>query len=87
MTQLKLVYDSTEPNNKQRTIKLTTDKAKILKLLKDGKCWLVSDLAKAIGNKSETSVSANVRNLRKDGYKIPLLRFGGGLNGYILEGQ
>ena len=85
MSQLKLVYDRQEPSNKQRTRKLTTDKHKILELLKDETCWLVCDLAKAIGNMSETSVSANVRNLRKDGYVIKLIRLGNGLNGYQLE--
>ena len=87
MHQLKLVWDSQEPRNKKRAEKLTTDKQKILKLLKYGKCWFVSDLAAAIGNKSETSVSANVRNLRKDGYIIHLLRFGNGINGYQLQGM
>lgn len=82
MTQLKLVWDRQDPKNLKRARKLTGDKVKILELLKDETCWLVCDLAKAIGNPSETSVSANVRNLRKDGYKIKLIRLGNGLNGY-----
>jgi len=87
MTQLKLVYDSQDPKNKERTAKLTGDKYKILECLMDGKCWLVCDLAQAIGNPSETSVSANVRNLRKDGYVIKLIRLGNGLNGYEFRGK
>jgi len=86
MNQLKLVWDSQDPANKDRANKLTTDKVKILHLLQNGNCWLVSDLARCINNPSETSVSANVRNLRKDGYEIKLIRFGKGLNGYQMVG-
>ena len=85
IAQLKLVYDSQDPKNKDRTAKLTGDKKAILELLSNNTCWLVCDLAKAINNPSETSVSANVRNLRKDGYKIKLIRLGKGLNGYQME--
>lgn len=87
MSQLKLVWDRTDPDNKQRAKKLTGDKYKILTLLKNGQVWTVSAIAQAIGNKAEPSVSANVRNLRKDGFKIKLVKFGHGLNGYILEGK
>lgn len=83
MTQLSLVYDYSD-NTKERSAKLTGDKLKIFQYLSDGKCWLVSDLARAIGNRSETSVSANVRNLRKDGFEIKLIKLGHGLNGYQL---
>lgn len=87
MTQLKLVWDSQEPRNLKKAKKLTSDKEKILNLLKNGDCWFFSDLAHQISNKSETSVSANVRNLRKDGYHIPLIRLGNGINGYQLKGK
>ena len=87
MGQLKLVWDRQEPKNVKRAVKLTTDKFKLLKLLENGQCWLVSALAKEIGNRCHSSVSANVRNLRKDGYIIKLIRLGNGLNGYELKGK
>jgi len=84
MTQLSLVWDRTE-NTKKRSEKLTGDKRAILKLLENGNCWLVSDLAAAIGNLNHPSVSANIRNLRRDKFEIKLIKFGNGINGYQLN--
>lgn len=84
MVQLSLVYDRVE-NSKERSAKLTGDKLKILRCLENGQCWLVSQLANEIGNMNHSSVSANVRNLRKDGFKIILVKLGNGLNGVRLE--
>lgn len=87
MGQLALVIDYVNRNDMDRAMKLTADMAKIFAIMLDKKPHLVKDIASEL-NLPETSVSAQLRHMRKEKFgsiNIQRRSVTKGLSYYILQ--